>query len=121
MTKYKDIILLENLTDKIGRIYDKTEVNNQLVGKTFLGELWSGINTKIELENVTHIVDNITLKGKNLVGDLFFMRGPLSPLAEDLYSRGLLQTSIRSTGLVTTTNRIYRLEVTAIDLIRRDS
>jgi hypothetical protein len=119
----KDVVLLQNFTDRKGRVYSKDELLEQAVGKSFFGELASK-NTpiwvkEVDISRVSHTVSNIRIEGNNLVGDVAFIASPMGNVAKSLMENDVtLTTSIRATGVVNEVGG--KLNVTGLKLLTFD-
>jgi hypothetical protein len=118
MKKLTKVVLLENLTDKVGRKYDALELMSQTYNKTFHGEILdasSGLS--VNMKNITHYVDNITIINNNLIGDITILDTPLGNAVQVLLSNGIkISTSIRAIGEVNNNHMVSNLVVTTFDL-----
>jgi hypothetical protein len=112
--------LLTNATDRIGRIYNREELEKSVVGKTFTGELvpLDGPETKLNLSNVSHTVNNIRFEGNDLVGEITAMPTPAGMILKSLFEEGIrLVTSIRAVGNVSKDMIVSDLEVFTFDFL----
>jgi hypothetical protein len=116
----ENVLLLENLTDRVGRIYDRKEIEEQ-IDKTFMGELGIGISEKINLANVCCQIVNIKFIGDSLYGDVRFIETPQGKIAIEIVNSGTkYRMSIRSIGYVSddmSNMRVTKLKITAFDFI----
>lgn len=98
----KNVILLKDLTDKLGRIYYKEELEDQAVGKAFIGTFdFAVVDVNVDLSRASHFVTNIRVEGNDLIGDIDFIDTPMGIIAKTLVQEGVdLTTSIRATGCV---------------------
>lgn len=114
----KDIILLKDMKDRLGRIYPLQSIISQTVGKTFFGELGSGLGTTIDLGRVSHTITNIRLKDNDLIGDIDFLKTPFGIIAQTLVEEGvILKTSIRAIGYLNKENTVDDLIVFGFDFL----
>jgi hypothetical protein len=117
MKKLHHEILLENLIDKRGRIYDIVELMSETFGRKFYGEILNPTSeSAVKLTNVSHTVDNIAIVNGNLVGDITILDTPMGDSVQKLISNGVKFTSsIRATGEVNN-NYVSNLSITTFDL-----
>jgi hypothetical protein len=115
----KDVVLLKSLKDRHGRVYREEDLLNQVVGKSFSGELGNGgMGTTMDLERVSHTVTNIRIVDNDLVGDIDFLKTPMGIIASTLVGEGVnLRTSIRAVGNVNEKLVVENLIVFGFDLI----
>ena len=117
----KDVVLLKSLKDRRGRVYREEDLLNQVVGKSFFGEIGNGMETTVNLERVSHTVTNIRIVDNDLVGNIDFLKTPTGMIASTLVGEGVnLRTSIRAVGNVNNVNEelvVENLIVFGFDLI----
>jgi hypothetical protein len=113
--------LLPNLTDRIGRIYNRKELEKSVIGKSFMGELLSRDSypeAKLNLLNVSHVVNNIRFEDNNMVGEITVIPTSSGRILEHIFAEGVrLDTSIRAVGRVSKDMIISDLEVFTFDFL----
>lgn len=113
--------LLSNSTDRRGRIYNQEELEKSVVGKTFMGELVppnAYPETKLNLLNASHTVNNIRFEGNDLIGEITAIPTPSGMILESLFEEGIrLVTSIRAVGRVSKDMIVSDLEVFTFDFL----
>lgn len=104
MQDLNNYILLENMTDSLGRKYMISEIESnveRLNGLTVLGELGSGNSLSINLDRVSHRITNFRIENNNLIADIQVFSTPLGLIVKSLLENDCkIQTSIRATGYV---------------------
>jgi hypothetical protein len=114
----KNIVLLKDMKDRLGRIYPKDSVIEQCVGKSFFGELGFAMETTMNLERVSHTITNIRVEENDLVGDINFVKTPYGVIAKALFDEGVdLKTSIRALGYVNKEKIVDGVIIYGFDLI----
>lgn len=108
--------LLKNLTDAIGRTYDKQEIVDNLKSE-YYGELKPAPDHLIDLENLSHMFKNIRFEGDDLVGDLVVFNTPSGNNLQTLLDNSVsFTTSIRATGIVSDKKAVSEVDIIAFDL-----
>ena len=106
---------LKNLTDAIGRTYDKQEILDNLKSE-YYGEMIPTQNHFLDLENVSHMFKNIRFEGDDLIGDLVVLYTPAGNILQPLLDNGVsFTTSIRATGIVDK-KAVSEVNIIAFDL-----
>jgi hypothetical protein len=114
----KNVVLLKDMKDRIGRAYPIDNIVKQCVGKSFFGELGAGMGTTTNLERVSHTITNIRIEENDLVGDIDFLKTPNGLIASTLVEEGVnLKTSIRALGYVNRDKSVDDVIVFGFDLI----
>jgi hypothetical protein len=114
------IVLLKDLTDKVGRKYSKEDfVNFTECYGTFSYVMYELPKepSKIDLEKLSHKITNISIENNNLVGEIEFLDTPLGKIAKELKEHVTLYTSIRAVGEVDTNMDVSNAVVFGFDLI----
>lgn len=107
--------LLKNLTDSIGRTYDKQEILDNLKSE-YYGEMIPTQNHFFDLENVSHMFKNIRFEGDDLIGDLVVFNTPYGNILQSLLDNSVsFTTSIRATGIVDK-KAVSEVNIIAFDL-----
>lgn len=131
--KIPNIVIWQNMTDLLGRVYDEQEIRNEIFlmfneNKTqLLGELGYGNGANsVALDRVSHYFENLRIEDRedgtfDMVGDLVVMKTPLGLILEKLLEAGVkLRTSVRSTGYVDDM-KVSKVKVTTIDIVQIDN
>lgn len=135
MRQITNIVLWKNLTDILGRSYDRREVQDQIddlvtmfktsdgKNRQILGELGHGTSSEsVSLDRVSHYFENVRLVdfedgACDLMADLTIMDTPCGQILLSLLEGGVkLRTSTRSTGYLDNM-RVKKLKMTAIDIV----
>ncbi len=119
MHTINDIVILENYTDRLGRVYDPIELINESVTKAPLyGELEPDHGSDVNLERVSHVVKNLRLEHNCLVGDFELLKTPMGMIAKQLFDHDVqLKTHVRVFGNVDN-GTVKNLSLIAIDLVK---
>ena len=114
-------VLLKDSADRHGRVYSKEDLESNVIGKTFMGELvpLDGFtDTNLDLSRVSHTVKNIRFVGEDLVGDMETLATPCGMIIKSLYEEDIrLTTSIRAIGKVGPDKSVSELEVFTFDFL----
>ncbi len=117
----KDVVLLDGFQDRRGRRYDRTDIEQQIKGKPFFGELESDHGLDINLSRVSHSVENIVVSDDGLRCDIKILDTPFGKIAESLLDAGVkLTTSIRATGYVNNDHLVKDLNLITFDLMKEE-
>ena len=119
MHTINDVVILNNCTDRLGRVYDPIELINESVTKAPLyGELDPIDGPELNLERASHVVKNLRLEHNNLVGDFELLNTPMGMIAKQLIDHGIkLKTNMRSFGEVDGYT-VTDLTLIAIDFVK---
>lgn len=118
MHTIRNVVILENYTDKLGRVYNQDELKEQIFDRTFYGELGSSDYMTVDLTRVSHVVENIRFKPEGLLGDVRILDTPNGTIAQELIKQNVeLVTSIRATGMLNSNNTVTDLKLITFDLI----
>lgn len=113
-----DVPLLVDFKDKAGRIYDRAELTEQIRGREFLGELGHRDDMKVNLERVSHSVDDIMIDDTGMRGTIKVLDTPAGKIVESLINSGVnLTTSIRAIGMVNEDMSVYDVRLITFDLV----
>jgi hypothetical protein len=122
MRVIKDMVLLEGLRDRIGRTYPRSDLECQVRGKRFYGEFGIAHGLDISMANSSHVLENLTIDGDDLVGDMTVLDTPSGKMVESMLDNGArLQTSIRATGRLDDRLEVSELTLITFDLVREDN
>ena len=118
MTIIQKVVLLENFTDKLGRIYNEADLISNTYGKKFYGEIQSiSSDLAINLIRVSHTIDNIVVANNNLIGDITILETPSGKILQGLIDVGAnLITSIRATGIVNDYKKVTNVKLVTFDI-----
>lgn len=117
----KDVVLLDGFVDRRGRKYDRREIEQQIKGKPFFGELDSDHGLDINLSRVSHSIENMLVSDSGLHGDIKILDTPCGKIAESLLDAGVkLTTSIRATGYLNEDQSVSDLMLITFDLTKED-
>lgn len=118
MRVIKDNVLLRDFADTKGRKYAQAEIMSQVSGKTLYGELISDSSNDVNLNRVSHIVENARVVDGSLVADIRVLDTPMGKIVESLIDNGILiKTSIRATGMVGDDNTVTDLKLITFDIL----
>lgn len=118
MRVIKDVVLLEGFKDRRGRRYNREDLEKQIQGKVFYGELDSNHGLDINLSRVSHSLENIRIDDDGMRCDINVLDTPLGKVVESLIDAGVeLKTSIRATGLLGDDLTVSDLTLITFDLI----
>lgn len=107
--------LLKNLTDAIGRTYNKQEILDNLKTE-YYGEVIPTQNHFLDLENASHMFNNIRFEGDDLIGDFVVFNTPSGNILQTLLDNSVsFTTSIRATGIVNK-KAVSEVNIIAFDL-----
>lgn len=110
------IILLKGLVDRIGRIYNRKEIENILKKKNeFYGELIISSSNTIDMLKLSHRFINVHFEDDDLVGELEIFNTPSGRIIEELLKTVAAEFSIRGTGYVDKNNNVTGLTIFAFD------
>lgn len=114
----KDFILLQNMTDKIGRIYEKTRIEKHIVGNVYFGQLGHGEGEFLDGAKISHMFKNVRIVDNNLIGDIVILDTVAGQILETMYNNNIkLHSAIRAIGNITTNNIVQIATFNAIDIM----
>lgn len=112
------------------RIYPQMEISKAVSqiresmerGETIYGEADHPEELNINLDRVSHIVEEISLQGSKGIGKLRIVPTPMGQLVRTLIeSGGKLGVSSRGSGNVDDTGRVSDFEIVTVDIVARPS
>jgi hypothetical protein len=114
----KNVVLLKDMKDRLGRVYPKDRIVEQCVGKSFFGELGVGMGTAMNLERVSHTITNIRVEENDLICEIDFLKTPFGVISKTLFEEGVeLKTSIRAVGYLNKENIVDDVIIFGFDFI----
>jgi hypothetical protein len=115
-------ILLNNLTDRLGRNYDRKELEQQIIDATFYGQLDRPEGIHTDLDKISHMVSNIRFEEDVLVGDVKVLDTPAGLILQTMLDRGVkLDLSIRATGYIDRNNNAKDIKIFGFDYMSRSA
>lgn len=115
------MLLLKDMTDRVGRRYSQMEVMHCLESKTVMGELDQNSPDvfRIALDRVSHQFSDFVVEDGSLYGTIKILDTPMGRILKTLPNHGVeLVTSMRAAGIVGTDNVVTQLNIVAFDMIR---
>lgn len=122
--KYTAIMLKPFDSTVNGLMYTKEAVVKAFEGletKEFFGEISTNGSTTVDLEKVSHKVDNIHLEEDGIHGDVTIMTTPMGEALRDLLERGVVEPLFRPryTGRIDKdTKEVSDLRIISFDFIQ---
>lgn len=115
-----NVLLLKNLTDSVGRKYNKTEIEGQIF-KTFFSEFIFINNktdpTKVNSSNVCCEIDNVHFVDDSLYGDVKVLDTPMGLKVLEYIKKGIAyKFSMRALGFVSDDYEVSGLQIITFDL-----
>lgn len=119
----ENVVLLENLTDRTGRIYNRDEILSELSkGVSYYGILGYAKEAATFLDKVSHLVKNLRMEGNNVVGDIVILRTPMGEMLSRLRENGIeFQTAMRAVGVVDDHRRVTELTLEGFDMVPKET
>jgi hypothetical protein len=112
----KNIVILKDLVDRIGRKYSKDELMTQLKDE-YIGELGIGEGLDVDLVRASHKIFNLRFEENSLIGDVKFLQTPFGNILKTLYEQGFnLRTCLRGTGIIDKDLNVANYNLITIDL-----
>lgn len=116
-TKEYEVVLLKDMTDRLGRKYSRNDIFFQTDGKKFYGEMGNPNELNVSLDKVSHYIDNIRIVENDLVGTLHIMNTPNGVIFEAIAPFMPWQTSMRATGYLAEDNTVTEVIIYAFDVV----
>ena len=119
MATFRDVVLLKDNTDRLGRKYSHVDLYNEITPKkVILGELGMGIGDKISLDKVSHQIINVRVGTDSVVGDVEILNTPCGKLANELINNNIpWRTGLRSIGVLNEDNTVTEFKFITFDLV----
>jgi hypothetical protein len=109
-----------------GRIYTATEtqraideIKDKIDGKRLLGEIGVASDGRVDLDQVSHIIDRLWIENDNLYADATLLETPKGLAAQQLFSQvpQHVRFGIRGYGNVNESSLVTDLTIIAVDVI----
>lgn len=118
----KEVILELNTPNKNGRIYSSTHIEPNL-NRLYYGQFGipsSDWDRPVQVDKITHKVENLRIEGDHLIGDVTFM--PESKVVYDkmVGAGGSFCFRPRGLGVVEEDGKVVNYEMIAIDMVPAD-
>ena len=113
-----------------GRVYPLTEINNAVKtlqekiegGYSVLGEADHPDDLNINLDRVSHVIQNIQMQGSDGIGKLKLLPTPMGNICTTLIESGVkLGVSSRGSGNVTEDGKVSDFEIVTVDIVANPS
>jgi len=113
-----------------GRVYPLNEINNAVKtlqekidgGFSVLGEADHPDDLNINLDRVSHVIENIQMKGSDGIGKLKLLPTPMGNICTTLIESGVkLGVSSRGSGNVTESGKVSDFEIVTVDIVANPS
>jgi len=113
-----------------GRVYPLTEINNAVKtlqekiegGYSVLGEADHPDDLNINLDRVSHVIENIQMQGSDGIGKLKLLPTPMGNICTTLIESGVkLGVSSRGSGNVTENGKVSDFEIVTVDIVANPS
>ena len=113
-----------------GRVYPLTEINNAVKtlqekiegGYSVLGEADHPDDLNINLDRVSHVIQNIQMQGSDGIGKLKLLPTPMGNICTTLIESGVkLGVSSRGSGNVTENGQVSDFEIVTVDIVANPS
>jgi len=113
-----------------GRVYPLNEINNAVKtlqekidgGFSVLGEADHPDDLNINLDRVSHVIENIQMQGSNGIGKLKLLPTPMGNICTTLIESGVkLGVSSRGSGNVTESGKVSDFEIVTVDIVANPS
>jgi len=113
-----------------GRVYPLTEINNAVKtlqekiegGYSVLGEADHPDDLNINLDRVSHVIQNIQMQGSDGIGKLKLLPTPMGNICTTLIENGVkLGVSSRGSGNVTENGQVSDFEIVTVDIVANPS
>ena len=113
-----------------GRVYPLNEINNAVKtlqekidgGFSVLGEADHPDDLNINLDRVSHVIQNIQMQGSNGIGKLKLLPTPMGNICTTLIESGVkLGVSSRGSGNVSEGGKVSDFEIVTVDIVAQPS
>ena len=113
-----------------GRVYPLNEINNAVKtlqekidgGFSVLGEADHPDDLNINLDRVSHVIENIQMNGSDGIGKLKLLPTPMGNICTTLIESGVkLGVSSRGSGNVTESGKVSDFEIVTVDIVANPS
>tara|TARA_B100001250_G_C19814768_1_gene797724 strand:- start:1858 stop:2490 length:633 start_codon:yes stop_codon:yes gene_type:complete len=113
-----------------GRVYPLNEINNAVKslqekiegGYSVLGEADHPDDLNINLDRVSHVIQNIQMQGSDGIGKLKLLPTPMGNICTTLIESGVkLGVSSRGSGNVTEDGKVSDFEIVTVDIVANPS
>lgn len=113
-----------------GRVYPLNEINNAVKtlqekiegGYSVLGEADHPDDLNINLDRVSHVIENIQMNGSDGIGKLKLLPTPMGNICTTLIESGVkLGVSSRGSGNVTEDGKVSDFEIVTVDIVANPS
>ena len=113
-----------------GRVYPLNEINNAVKtlqekiegGFSVLGEADHPDDLNINLDRVSHVIENIQMQGSDGIGKLKLLPTPMGNICTTLIESGVkLGVSSRGSGNVTENGKVSDFEIVTVDIVANPS
>tara|TARA_B100001996_G_scaffold84291_1_gene62178 strand:+ start:164 stop:796 length:633 start_codon:yes stop_codon:yes gene_type:complete len=113
-----------------GRVYPLNEINNAVKtlqekiegGYSVLGEADHPDDLNINLDRVSHVIENIQMQGSDGIGKLKLLPTPMGNICTTLIESGVkLGVSSRGSGNVTENGKVSDFEIVTVDIVANPS
>jgi len=113
-----------------GRVYPLNEINNAVKtlqekiegGYSVLGEADHPDDLNINLDRVSHVIENIQMQGSDGIGKLKLLPTPMGNICTTLIESGVkLGVSSRGSGNVTEDGKVSDFEIVTVDIVANPS
>jgi len=113
-----------------GRVYPLTEINSAVKtlqekiegGYSVLGEADHPDDLNINLDRVSHVIENIQMQGSDGIGKLKLLPTPMGNICTTLIESGVkLGVSSRGSGNVTENGKVSDFEIVTVDIVANPS
>ncbi len=113
-----------------GRVYPLNEINNAVKtlqekiegGYSVLGEADHPDDLNINLDRVSHVIENIQMQGSDGIGKLKLLPTPMGNICTTLIESGVkLGVSSRGSGNVTESGHVSDFEIVTVDIVANPS
>ena len=126
----KGIFIEGDVRNQNNRIYTKDEIHNAVKainekikgGYSVLGEADHPDDLNINLDRVSHVIENIQMKGSDGIGKLKLLPTPMGNICTTLIESGVkLGVSSRGSGNVTESGKVSDFEIVTVDIVANPS
>lgn len=129
-TYLSGILMQADVKNRNQRVYPLSEITKAVdycsemikEGNYICGELNHPDSLSIDLKNVSHLITEIWVEGKNAVGKCKILNTPMGNIAKGLLDGGVrLGVSSRGTGNVTNEGKVSDFNFVTIDIVMNPS